>query len=286
MSTNNYLGQNQPGVANHLARRTVENSVPYIIPVLDALPANFTLLDVGCGPGSITIDIARRYPSSTVLGVDSPDAIETARSNAQEAGVHNVKFAVGDALELGKAAENPGFEVVKGGCDVVHTHQVHMHVQDAAKFMRELREAAKPHGGKVCCREVDLGMVAFWPEMPPMIKFNSVIPKMMQARNQDPHVGRKLLSHALAAGFKRENIEVSLGHWIYSTPPERESWAAMFIENLSNQASLANIEETQTQYNIEKMDMSEVLESWQKWVKAEDGWYAMPSSQVVCERKD
>lgn len=76
------------------------------------------------GPASITIDIAKRYPSATILGIDGgPAVISQARDAAQKANVHNIRFAVGDALDLAPTASEPGFELVKGSCDVGESNQ-------------------------------------------------------------------------------------------------------------------------------------------------------------------
>ncbi|KDN60056.1 putative methyltransferase domain-containing protein [Colletotrichum sublineola] len=117
--TRNYLGFSVPTIEAHIAQRTFTNSVAYLLPVLKSLPPDFTFLDVGCGPASITIDIARRYPLATILAIDgSPNVVSRAREAARKTNIHNIRFAVGDALNLASTASEPGFELIKGGCDV------------------------------------------------------------------------------------------------------------------------------------------------------------------------
>jgi SAM-dependent methyltransferase len=291
VANNKYIGANNAYLADRLAERTLNNSVTYIIPVLDELHDGFTLLDVGCGPGSITIDIARRFPSATVLGIDSgADAIAMARANARKAGVTNVHFEIGNGLNLAAASiPNSIFDTVvsvDGGFDVVHTHQLHMHVQDATKLMCELRAASKPSEGLVCCRELDHGMVAFWPEKECMKEFINAIPMMLLGRGQDPYVGRKLFSHALAAGFMRENIEASVGTWVYSTPKERREWADVIVGSIQSQETSDQIRNEAETSGSRGMDMLQVLKEWEDWVQAEDGWYAVPCPQIICRRHD
>lgn len=55
---------------NAMQSRRVGPDVPHLIPILDALPAGAIVLEVGCGPGGITLDIAQRYPQLLVLGID------------------------------------------------------------------------------------------------------------------------------------------------------------------------------------------------------------------------
>jgi SAM-dependent methyltransferase len=65
------------------------------------LPASGTVLDLGCGPGEITCELARRHPSLVFLGLDhSAQAIRRATANAGRLGLGNIRFEVGDAERL------------------------------------------------------------------------------------------------------------------------------------------------------------------------------------------
>src|SRR5882672_418699 len=70
--------------------RTVENSAAYLLP---HLASGASVLDVGCGPGTITLDFAARVAPARVVGIDAADAaIEAATAAAAEAGAANVEF--------------------------------------------------------------------------------------------------------------------------------------------------------------------------------------------------
>jgi SAM-dependent methyltransferase len=65
------------------------------------LPSAGTVLDVGCGPGEITCELARRHPQLAFVGIDhSAQAIARATRNAARLSLANVRFAVGDAEQL------------------------------------------------------------------------------------------------------------------------------------------------------------------------------------------
>ena len=110
-------GHAEPVLQSH-RWRTAENSAGYLLP---HLRPGLALLDVGCGPGTITVDLAARLAPGRVLGVDvSADPLDEARSAAEQAGVP-VDFAVGDVYAL---------EAADDSFDVVHAHQVLQHLTD------------------------------------------------------------------------------------------------------------------------------------------------------------
>jgi trans-aconitate 2-methyltransferase len=92
------------------------------------------VLDVGCGDGTITADIAARVPRGAVLGVDpSHDMIEYASSHF---GRPNLRFEVGDARRLPYRSE---FDLA------VSFNALHwVPEQDAA--LSAIRAALKPDG--------------------------------------------------------------------------------------------------------------------------------------------
>jgi ubiquinone/menaquinone biosynthesis C-methylase UbiE len=76
--------------------RTVDNSAAYLAP---HLASRVDVLDVACGPGTITADIGRRVAPGRVLGIDaSADVIEEARRDS--GGGPNIEFSVGDVYAL------------------------------------------------------------------------------------------------------------------------------------------------------------------------------------------
>jgi ubiquinone/menaquinone biosynthesis C-methylase UbiE len=134
--------------------RTVDNSAAYLAP---RLISGSSVLDLGCGPGTITVDIGRRVAPGRVLGIDaSVDVIEEARRDA--GGGPNVEFSVGDLYALDTADDT---------FDVVHAHQVLQHLADPVGALREMKGVCKP-GGLVAPRDGDYGAFRWYPDEPAM----------------------------------------------------------------------------------------------------------------------
>ena len=113
------------------------------------------ILDIGCGPGTITVDLAALVPEvGRVIGLEcAPDVLEKARATAAERGVTNVQFVVGDVHSL---------NYPDGTFDVVHAHQVLQHVGDPVQALREMHCVTKP-GGIVANRESDYRGFTWYP---------------------------------------------------------------------------------------------------------------------------
>jgi SAM-dependent methyltransferase len=74
--------------------RTAGNSAAYLLP---SLGPGLTVLDVGCGPGTITADLAALVEPGRVTAVElTPDALDLARGEAAARRQGNIDFAVAD----------------------------------------------------------------------------------------------------------------------------------------------------------------------------------------------
>src|SRR5262249_59443611 len=115
------------------------------------------LLDVGCGPGSITRGLAERVAPGEVIGLDlSKDTLEDARRDAAARGLTNLKFQEGSVYALPFA---------DGVFDVVYAHQVFQHLRERDAALREMLRVLRS-GGLAAGRAVDWGTAAYWPRDP------------------------------------------------------------------------------------------------------------------------
>ena len=102
-----------------------------------------TAVDVGCGPGQITIMMARRWPKMRFIGFDAaPSMLAQARRDAAAARLDNVEFQlhrVGPQGEGGLPYEDAGF-------DLVTCNSVLHHLADPLASLDEMARVSKPAG--------------------------------------------------------------------------------------------------------------------------------------------
>ncbi|MGK5173950.1 methyltransferase domain-containing protein [Geodermatophilus sp. CPCC 205761] len=118
--------------AGHMARRRVE----YFTGVLDEVPG--TVLEVGCGTGTLLRELAARRPDRTFVGIEPlPNYVDFARRRAEEAGLANVRFEVGTGETLGQV-------VPAGSAGLVVSVDALHHVTDLDRVVAEVRAVSAP----------------------------------------------------------------------------------------------------------------------------------------------
>ncbi|KAF2270813.1 S-adenosyl-L-methionine-dependent methyltransferase [Lojkania enalia] len=256
--------------------RTVENSCPHLLPYLTN--PSLKILDVGCGPGTITTDLASRVPEGFVYAIDpSAEVIKKARKHAADKGVTNVRFEVGDIFHW---QELEGVE--EGEFDVVHAHQVLQHLQDPVGAMKEMKRIAKP-GGIIAVRDADYSAMNWYPEVPGMREWLDLYIALAKRINCDPNIGKRLHAVAMEAGCDRGNIEASVGTWTFSTPEERAFWCGLWADRTLQSNFKASALESG--YATEE-DLHKIVEAWKAMEKKQDGWFAVIHGQIICHVED
>ena len=138
-----YTHGHHASVVGQHARRTAEREAAYLLP---RLQPGMRLLDVGCGPGTITTGLARAVAPGETVGIEVvPDVLVQAREHAASEGVTNVRFEEASVYAL------PYADV---SFDVAHAHQVLQHLTKPEDAAREVLRVLKP-GGLFAVRDAD-----------------------------------------------------------------------------------------------------------------------------------
>ncbi len=257
-------GHAEPVLRSH-RWRTVENSAAYLVP---HLRAGARVLDVGCGPGSVTVDLARRVAPGTVLGVDAAeDVVAGARDAAGAAGVDNVDFEVGDALGLG--LEDDSF-------DVVHAHQVLQHLDDPVGALREMARVCRP-GGVVAARESDYSGFTWWPVVPELDEWLDLYGTVARSNGGEPDAGRRLKGWALEAGL--DVLSATAGVWCHASPEDAAWWGGLWADRIVGSAMA---EQVLRDGLATPADLERLARGWRRWAAAPDAWFVLVHGEVVC----
>ena len=245
--------------------RTAANSAAYLLP---ELKPGQDLLDVGCGPGSITADLAEAVSPGRVTAVDSAaEVLEQARSTVAAAGVDGVVFEVADVHALPYPDDS---------FDVVHAHQVLQHVADPVQALREMRRVCRP-GGVVAARDSDYAAFTWFPAVPELDDWNALYHRVARGNGGEPEAGRMLRSWARAAGF--EQVVSGAGTWCYASDDERAWWGGMWAERITESGIARQAVE---QGFATEEDLRRIAEGWRTWAADPDGWFAVLHGEVLC----
>ena len=184
------LGYDASAIA-FVGRRTLESHGAFFTRYLRE---DMTVLDVGCGPGSITLGIAARIGKGRVIGVDlSESQVQLARESAAQQNVLNAQFRSGSAYHL--PFEDAQF-------DAVYCHALIEHLSEPVRAMREFVRVLKP-GGVMGVATPDWSGFLFGPSSPELEAAVKAYEALQVANGGDVNVGHKLSQYAVDAGFKR-----------------------------------------------------------------------------------
>jgi ubiquinone/menaquinone biosynthesis C-methylase UbiE len=244
--------------------RTVENSAAYLQPYLRPGTA---ILDVGCGPGTITLDFANLVAPGHVIGIDvAPAAIEAANAERQRRGAPNVEFRTADLYAL---------EFDDDAFDVVHAHQVLQHLVDPVLALREMRRVCRP-GGHVAARDGDYRAFTWYPADPALDAWRTMYDMVARANHGEPDAGRHLVAWAHAAGFT--DVQAGASTWCFATVEDRAWWGELWADRITESAIATQAVEIGA---ATREELGEMADAWRRWAADSDGWFAVLHGEII-----
>jgi len=228
------------------------------------------ILDIGCGPGTITIDLAELVPHGQVTGLEPvPDVLVQARTRAAERGVKNVQFEVGDVHAL--AYPDDTF-------DVVHAHQVLQHLGDPVQALREMSRVTKPNG-IIAIRDSDFATMTWYPEINGMAEWKDLWVRVARSNGGEPHAGRQLHAWARKAGLDPARITTTTSSWCFHAQEERDWWSNMWADRMVSSPFAQN---AVSGGHATKEELARISQAWREWGADEDGWFGILQCQILC----
>jgi ubiquinone/menaquinone biosynthesis C-methylase UbiE len=257
-----YIHGHHPSVLQSHTWRTAENSAAYLLPELTPAMA---ILDVGCGPGTITAGLAERVPDGHVTAIDSvPEIVAKAAADFPR---DNLTFTTGNVYAL---------DFPDASFDVVHAHQVLQHLTDPVRALREMRRVTKP-GGLIAARDGDYGAMVWYPDLPVLSEWRELYQRIARAAGGEPDSGRMLHAWARQAGFT--DVRRSSSTWTYSTPEERQWWGNSWHDRATKSFYATQAREGG---HATQADLERIANGWLQWAAEEDGWFAIINGEILC----
>lgn len=256
-------GHHASVLASHGAR-TAATSAAYLLP---HLRAGMAVLDVGCGPGTITLDLAEAVGvGGLVVGLENvPAPLEAARRNAAGRGDERTRWELGDVYALPYA---------HASFDVVHAHQVLQHLGDPVAALREMARVTRP-GGLVAARDADYEAMTWHPASPGLTRWLDLYRRLARANGGEPDAGRHLLSWAHAAGLR--DVTASASTWCYADEESRELWAGTWSRRTTDSDFADGIR----RHGLgEDADLGLIAQAWRAW-PGPDAWFAMLHGEIL-----
>jgi ubiquinone/menaquinone biosynthesis C-methylase UbiE len=244
--------------------RTAENSAAYLLP---HLKPGLDLLDVGCGPGTITLDLAAAVAPGRVVGLDAvAEPLDVARANAEARGDTTTEFVVGDVYDL---------DFPDGSFDVVHAHQVLQHLSDPVAGLREMRRVCR-QGGFVAVRDADYAAMAWYPQSPELEAWQRLYEAVARSNDGEPHAARHLLAWTHTAGF--EDITCSADSWCYATTEDRAWWGGLWADRVT---ASAFAEQALAGGFTTARELDDIAQGWRTWAADPDGWFVVLHGEIL-----
>jgi ubiquinone/menaquinone biosynthesis C-methylase UbiE len=246
-----------------LERRLLSENGTFMLPFLQP---GMRLLDCGCGPGAMTIEIAEHIAPGEVVGIDIADEqIARARQLAAERSASNIRFERANVYQL--PFSNHTF-------DAVFSHALLEHVQDPLAALREMRRVLKP-GGMVMVRIPDWDGNLTWPFDPDVERSTKIVEALFTSTGGNPYVGKQL--RGLLHQTEFEHIQTSASYTSYGTPAAMEEW-----QQNAEAFTTSPIADYIIQRGIADVDtLAKVLSACREWAARPDAFQARAWCEAV-----
>lgn len=263
--SNPYAHGHQSSVLTSHRWRTVANSAQYVVPFISH---DSRILDVGCGPGSLTADLAVHYPNGLIKGVDISDSvIEFARmSNPART---NLSFDVVDAYHL---------PYPDNSFDVVHAHQVLQHVSEPVVLLKEMSRVVVPNG-VIAVRDADYEKFSWAPDNHELRRWLNTYRTIARLCDGEPDAGRYLSQWVLDAHLKV--IARTSSVWEFVATSDVTWWGETWADRVLN----SNYAQHALAHNLlTDSELHTIHDAWIEWSKEPLAHFVVPHEEIIASK--
>src|SRR5262249_53471723 len=198
-----------------MLERTAAKHAAFFTPFLRR---GMCVLDCGCGPGTITVDLAKHVSPGHVFGIDLEQSqVRYAQDQARQRRV-NASFGVARIYAL---------PFSDGYFDAAFSHALFEHLREPVRALSEIRRVLKS-SGLVGLRSPDWAGWLIHPPNPLIEQAFHQFKEIQIANGGNPHVGRALRGLLRESGFS--NISLTASYEIFDDPAFFVEWLAGCLE--------------------------------------------------------
>lgn len=247
--------------------RGVGQEAQFIVPYLRP---GMSVLDCGCGPGTITVGLAECVTPGRVVGVDiSGDQFDIGRTLAVQKGIAAIDFRQGDVMNL---------EFDDESFDVVFAHGVLYHLADPHTALAEMRRVLI-EDGLLGIRDSDEGGSLIGPADGLVQRGCAAVVEAWRLNGTDPYFGRRQLGIVRGAGFEPVHFSASYDNY---TSGAQTRGLATFITELLRQPHMCDPLVNSGWTGPE--ELHRMREAIMAWGAAEDAFYCRARCETVARK--
>jgi ubiquinone/menaquinone biosynthesis C-methylase UbiE len=178
----------------YMMRRHAARDAAFVLP---HLKPGVSLLDCGCGPGTITVGLAEAVAPGSVVGMDlEPSQVAVAEKTAKDRGLKNLRFEVGSVYKLPFPDDS---------FDVVFSHALFEHLAEPQAALHEIHRVLRP-GGMVALSSPDWSGNLMAPHDAEAERAVEVLKAIQKRNGGNPYVGREFRHLLQEAHFSRLSL--------------------------------------------------------------------------------
>jgi ubiquinone/menaquinone biosynthesis C-methylase UbiE len=192
------------------------------------ISAGLDVLDLGCGSGEATLDIARLVGATgRVVGIDMDESILSHARSASDACGLSVEWKQGFVEDLEE----------KESFDIAYARFLLSHLRDPVDAVRRMRKAVR-RSGSIVVEDIDITTHTHWPPSVAFQRYIELYAATGRARGVDPEIGPRLGAMLLDAGL--EDVEVTISMPVYHSG-EGKTIARLTLSNIADAAISAGL---------------------------------------------
>lgn len=260
-------GYDAPAIQNYYSLHEADRTAAFF---LSHLESGMTLLDCGCGPGTVTLGLAQAVAPVRAIGIDlEPSMVARARAFATERQVENVEFRVADIHEL---------PFSDASFDVVFTSAVLEHLGEPDRALREIYRVVKP-GGLVGVVSTDWGDPLISPVNASVSRFFEIFERGFNLYGGSLNRGRHL-----RAKMRRAGLDVFEYAAHFGNAADTESVQASMEGFIGWMENLPLFQQAIELGWIDSPELRRVIDGMRQWAQHPDAFIANGRTEAVARK--